>query len=68
MVSEKGLKGNHHGIAEIEIMSVFIHLLDEYATGVDYARYVIHIEIFGMMASTNYFPPKIEVFDTFWCN
>ena len=68
MVYEKFLEGNQHGITEIEIMSVFIHLLGEYFTGVDDARYVLHLDIFGMMEFPNHVSSEIEVFDTFLCN
>ena len=65
MVSEKGLEENHHGITDIAIMSVIIHLLGEDFTGVEDARYVKHIDIIEPMAFTKQFPPDIEVFNNF---
>ena len=65
MVSEKGLEGNHYGISDIAITSVILNLLGEYVTGVDYSRYVLHVDIFGMMTFTNHVLPEVGMFDTF---
>ena len=68
MVSEKGLEGNHHGIAEIAIMIVFLHILGEYVTRVDDSRHMFRIDIFELMAFTNNVFPEVEVLDTFLCH
>ena len=60
MVSEKGLQVNNHGMTEIEIMSVVLHLLGEDVTRVDDARYVLQIDIFGMMAFTDHFSLRLR--------
>ena len=46
MVSEQGLEGNHHIIAEIAITGVVLHIIGKDLTGVDNTRYMIHIGIF----------------------
>ena len=48
MVSEKVLEVNHHVIAEILIIGVVLQVFGEDFTGVDDARYVLHIDIFGL--------------------
>ena len=65
MVSWKGLEVKHHGVAEVEIFSVVLHLLVEDVTGVDNARYVLHTDIFGLLEFIKYIFPEVEVFDTF---
>ena len=49
-------------------MIVVLHLLGEDVTGVYDSSYVLHIDIFGLMAFTNHGFPKVEVFNTFLCN
>ena len=65
VVSKKGLKGNHHVIADIVIMCVILNLLGEDFTGVYDARYVLQIDIFGLVGFTNQFLLEFEVFYTF---
>ena len=60
---EKVLEGNHNGIIDITIMSVFLNLFGEDVNGFDDTSYVLHIDIFGLMAFTNYVLPEVDLFE-----
>ena len=49
-------------------MSVFLNLFGEDVNGFDDTSYVLHIDIFGLMAFTNYVLPEVDLFENLWCN